>query len=349
MVFIFGDANIFLNTPNDPQHGWMAYILAGIGGLVLIVGYLQIYRLNGQSPLTTISGNCFGKFAGGAVSLLYALFFMVDAALTAYNYTSFIILSNYVYTPEWFIQVTLCVITLYALFKGIKVIGRTAEIFAWLILFAFIFVNVFDATAMKPNNIFPIRVTKVSPVIKDAFYPLMLYFGGTVAFLMLFPLTGDVNKIKKPLYTGVSIVTLILTFQTLRVLLVLGGSMINRYVYGVHLSYFIGYPVKLEIIPDTTVSLSVLIKVIVLLYASVTIMGNVFHAKKISPFIIAVTLAAFLISYFSMPNGFTLNEFFQGIWVYIIAVFAVFIPAILLVISLIRNCIKRRMPVLMRK
>jgi spore germination protein KB len=192
-------------------------------------------------------------------------------------------------------------------------------------------------------------VPDVSLVIKDAFYPLMLDFGGIVAFLMLFPLTGDVNKIKKPLYTSVGIVTLILTYRNLRALLVLGGSMINRYIYPMHSSFFIGYPVKLEIIPDTNMSLSVLIKVIILLYASATTMGNVFHAKKISPFIIAVTLTAFFICHFSMPNGLTLNEFFKGIWVYIIAIFAVFIPAILLVISLIRNGLKRRKPMLKRE
>lgn len=346
MAFIFGDAMILAVTPNDPQHNWIAYILAGIGGLLLIVGYLQIYRLNAQCPLTTICRNCFGKYAGGALSILYALFFLAEAALTAYNYTAFILLSNYVYSPKWFIVIVLGIITLYALFKGIRVIGRTSELFVWIILLAFVFVNIFDAGAMHTEEINPIIPIDALPIVKDAFYPLILNYGGLVAFLMLFPLTGDVNAIKKPLYTGTGIVSGIISLQMLRALLVLGGSMLGRYIFPIHQSFFIGYPVKLEIIPDSAISLSVLIKVIVLLYASIMILAKVFNTKKSSPFIIVITLAAFLICYYSFPNSLTLNEFFQDTWVYIITAFAVAIPVLLLIISLIRNGIKRNKPAL---
>ncbi|MFZ5974850.1 MAG: GerAB/ArcD/ProY family transporter [Bacillota bacterium] len=349
MVFVFGDSMILLITRNDPQHNWIAYILAGIGGFLLLSSYLQIYKLNGKTPLTTICNNCFGRFAGSVLSILYALFLMADAALTVYNYDGFILLSNYIYSPRWFVIAVLGIITIYALFKGIRVIGRTAEIFVWIILLAFVFVNIFDAGAMKMDNINPIIPIDALPIVKDAFYPLILNYGGMVAFLMLFPLTADVNAIQKPLYAGTGIVTGVITLQMLRALMVLGGSMLGRYIFPIHQSFFIGYPVKLEIIPDSAISLSVLIKVIVLLYASIMILAKVFNTKKTSPFIIAVTLATFLMSNYIFTSSLAISEFLMDTWVYAVAVFAVAIPVLLLIISLIRNGIKRNKPVLSHK
>lgn len=339
ILFIFGDSPIFTNTPNDPQHGWIAYILAGIGGFIVLAVYLQIYKLNDFKPLPEVLKKCLGKYGGASFSILYSLFFLYSASLVAYNYTAYLIETNYTYTPKWFILLLFSIVVMYPLFKGIKVIARTSEIFLWLVFATVIFTSIVEFTKMKIGNMYPIFAVDYYPIIKDAFYPFSLTFGECVAFLMLFPLSGNIKGIQKPLFRSMGIISVLLTFISFRTLLILGGSMINRYVYAIFFSYSIRDQIKTGILPASLIGLSVLIKVIVLLYASISITTSVFNIKKSSPVIIVSVVAAFLLSYFSFNMGISLLEFFYNIWVYIIAAFAVFMPIIILIISLIKKYI----------
>ena len=209
--------------------GWQ-YILAGIGGFIILALYLWIYKLNDSQQLQIVLKRCFGKIIGTIISISYALFFMLYASLVLYNFTAYTLETSFDYTPKWFIILCLAVIVFYALFKGIKVIARSSEIFIWGIVIATIFVWGVQFTQVQFDNIYPIQPTSYLPIIKDAFYPFSLNFAPCVAFLMLFPLAGKVQQIKKPLFIGMGIVSGIMTEIALRTLLILSGPMVNRYV-----------------------------------------------------------------------------------------------------------------------
>lgn len=339
ILFIYGDSVIFENTPNDPQHGWLAYILASIGGFILLDVYLKIYKLNDLKSFPEVLKKCFGKYIGSLFSILYSLFFLCSASLVAYNYTACLIQTYYDFTPKWFVLLVLGAVIMYALFKGIKIIARTSEIFLWLIFISIIFISIIEINKMQIGNMFPIFAVDYYPVIKDAFYPFSLSFGVCVAFLILFPLSGNVKEIKKPLFKGMWIIGAILTFISVRTLLIMGGSMINHFVYAIVFSYSITDQVRVGILPISLIGLSVLIKVIVLLYASISITTSVFKIKKFSPVIIVSVITILVLSNFSFNTGISIREFFYSIWVYIIAAFAVLMPIIILIISLIKKYI----------
>ena len=280
ILYIFGDSLIFINTPNDPQHGWIAYIISSIGGFLLLAVYLWIYKLNDSKPLSSILSNCFGKYAGAFASLIYVLFFMCNASLVLYNYTAYVNQTAYDYTPKWFILLCLGIIVLYAMYKGIRVIARSAEIFLSFILIATIFVDILVSGLIKIENIYPIKAADYYLILKDAFYPFSLSFGACVTFLILFPLTGNVDKIKKPLFTGMGITSALLIIIILRTILILSGPMINRYVYPIFFSYSINEEIKIGIVPVALIVVSALIKVLIFLYGSTTIIKSVFNIKK---------------------------------------------------------------------
>lgn len=337
ILFIFGDSIIFINTPNDPQHGWMAYILAGIGGFIILTVYLWIYKLNELKPLQLILSNCFGKYVGAFVSLIYVLFFMGSASVVLYNYTAYTNQTCFDYTPKWFIIIFLGIIILYALYKGIMVIARSAEIFISIIIIATVFVDILVSGLIKIENIYPIKVVNYYLVLKDAFYPFSLSFSVCVTFLMLFPLAGNAHEIKKKLFAGMGIISVLLVIIALRTLLILSGPMINRYVYAIFFSYSINEEIKIGIVPVSLNVISTLIKVLIFLYSSTTIITSVFNIKKSRPVIVVTVIATIVCSYFSFNTGVAIQEFFQSTWVYIITVFAVFIPIILLIISLFKK------------
>ena len=342
VIYILGDSIVFVNTPNDPQHGWLAYIIASIGGFLILAVYLKIYKLNDLKPLPAILKNCFGKYVGAFLSILYSLFFMYNASLVSYNYTAYLIETSYDYTPKWFILLLLGCIALYALYKGVKVIARASEIFIFIIPLSIIAVSILGFKTVHLNYIHPIYAINYFPILKDAFYPFSLSFGVCVAFLMLFPLAGNTHDIQKPLYISMGIISCLLTFFILRTLLIMGGSMINRYVYTIFFSYSISDPIKLGILAASFLGLSVLIKILILLYSSITILTSVFNIKKSSPVILVVVVVTHVLSYFSFNTGISIHEFFQNIWVYFISDFAVCIPIIMLSISLIKKSLKHK-------
>lgn len=341
ILFIFGDCAIFINTPNDAQHGWMAYIFGCIGGFIVLALYLWIYKLNDSQQLQMILKKCFGKIIGTIISISYALFFMLYASLVLYNYTAYTIETSFDYTPKWFILLCLGAIVFYGLFKGIKVIARTSEIFIWGIIIATLFVWIVQFGQVHFANIYPIQPISYLPIIKDAFYPFSLCFAPCVVFLMIFPLAGKVEQIKKPLFIGMGIASGIITEITLRTLLILSGPMINRYVYPIFFSYSISEDIKIGIIPASLVGLAVLIKVMILIYSSISIDASVFNLKRTSPVIIIIGMAVLVLSYFVFNTGVMLSEFLMGTWAYVVVVFAVVIPIIILIISLVMQSKKK--------
>ena len=337
IIFIFGDFIIFMNTPNDPQHGWIACIISSIGGFVILAVYLWIYKLNDSKPLPLILSNCFGKYVGAFVSLIYVLFFMCNASLVLYNYTAYVNQTSYDYTPKWIILLFLGIILLYAMYKGIRVVARSAEVFLSFILIATIFVDILVFGLIKIENIYPIKAASYYPILKDAFYPFSLSFGVCVTFLILFPLAGNVGEIKKPLFTGMGIASALLIIITLRTILILSGPMINRYVYPIFFSYSINEGIKIGIVPVALTVVGTLIKALIFLYGSTTIIKSVFNIRKIRLIIVIAVVVTVVSSYFSFNTGIAIHEFFQDIWVYFITVFAVVIPIVVLIISLFRK------------
>ena len=341
ILYIFGDFVIFINTPNDPQHGWIAYIISSLGGFLILAVYLWIYKLNDSKPLPLILNNCFGKYVGVFVSLMYVLFFMCNASLVLYNYTAYVNQTSYDYTPKWVMLLFLGIIIIYAMYKGIRAIARSAEIFLSFILIATIFVDILVSGLIKVENIYPIKAANYYLILKDAFYPFSLSFGVCVTFLILFPLAGNVGEIKKPLFKGMGLSSALLIIITLRTILILSGPMINRYVYPIFFSYSINEEIKIGIVPVALTVVGTLIKVLIFLYGSTTSIKSVFNIRKIRPIIIVAVVVTVVSSNFSFNTGIAIHEFFQNIWVYFITVFAVVIPIILLIISLIMKFRKK--------
>ena len=71
-----------------------------------------------------------------------------------------------------------------------------------------------------------------------------------------------------------------------------------------------------------------------LVYSSVSINASVFNLKRTSPVIIVVGIAVIILSYFVFNTGVMFSEFLLGTWAYVVTIFAVVIPIIILIISL---------------
>ena len=339
MLCVFANSTIFVYTSGDPQHGWITYLVSGAGGMLLLAIYLTLYKKSGLQPLTAMLKNCLGKFAGSFLALLYAVFFLFTVSLSLNNYSTFLRYSSYFDTPQIFISAILCALSIYSLYKGLRVFARASEFFMWLILIVTIISIVVLTKYISWENIYPLKNIKIGPILADSVYPLILEFGMVVVFLTFFPYAGGYREIKKPLFISIGIVVTYISLIVLRTLLVL-GNLIRRYTYPVFFAYSVSYPIKFEVFATTINGLSTLIKITVFLFASITILTEIFHAK-FSRFIVPTVLIAGLSSLYLFKNIVESLDFLKGIWLYCSVVFEIFIPVILLIIYLIKNAINR--------
>ena len=338
ILFVCGNAAVFILTPNDYQHCWISYLLAGMGGIIMLIVYLSIYKLNGMQPFTTILKKCLGNIMGSAIALLYALFFLFHTGMVLCTYSGYLRLSNYFDTPQGFIILVLCVISAYALYKGFRIIARASEFFIWPILGLLIFMSIVLIQYYDFDNIYPLTNIDPAVIMSDSLYPMSLSFTMAVVFLVIFPLAEPAHRIKKPLFLGMGIAIVLITWVVFRTLIVLGGSMIGRYVYPEYFSYSITYPIKFGLFISTFTGLSVLIKLLVQLYASKTILSDVFNIKKSNIFIIPMVLICGLLGTYLFKTVVQGLEFCHGCWAYIALAFQVGLPLVLLFISLAKKC-----------
>ena len=337
ILFVFGNAPIFILTPNDYQHCWISYMLAGVGGIVMLAVYLLIYHLHDRLSLTAILKNSFGNIIGSAIALLYAFFFLFHTAMLLCMYSGYLRLSNYFDTPQGFINLVLCIVITYALYKGIRVIARVSEFFIWPILVLIVLISIILIQYYDFNNIYPLKNIDPILLMNDSIYPMTLSYAMTVVFLVIFPAVGTAKTIKKPLFLGMGIASVLTIWIVFRTLIVLGGSLIGRYVYPIYFSYSITYPIKFGLFFSTFTGLTVLIKGLVQLYASQVILSNVFHVKKSNLFIIPMVLIAGIFGTYLFKTVIVGLEFCHKYWTYIALIFQFGLPFVVLLISLIKK------------
>lgn len=339
LLCVFGGSTIFIYTPTDLQHSWITYLVSGTGGIILLMIYLMLYKKSGMQPLTTMLYNCLGKIAGTFLSLLYAAFFLFNTLLSLNNYSIFLNHTCYFDTPKTFIITIVCLISTYAIYKGLRVIARASEFFVWMIFIIFSFINFVLMQYVKIENIYPLKNIKIKTILNDSLYPLILLFGAIVVLLVIFPDAGSDKEIKKPLFTGMGIVIAVITIILLRTLLII-GNLISRSTYPIFFAYSVSYPIKFGVFASTIVGLAAIIKVSVFLYASITILTTIFHVK-FNRFIIPTVLAAGAGGSFLFKNSIEFIAFIQDIWVYCAAAFEIGIPVILLLIYMIKSSINK--------
>lgn len=224
-----------------------------------------------------------------------------------------------------------------------------AEFFAWIVVAMFFIATLFVVILLISKNIylknlFPIGYWDLNSMLKDTSLNTLILFGQNIAFLMLFPLAGSTKDIKKPSLISYGFISALVVLGYLRSLLIMGGDMVNRYVYAFHTPVFEIYTIKPMIFVTSAMSLIVLIKVMVLIYASITILTELFNInnrKVYKAFILAGTLISGLGGLYGFGSIFKLVYFLRNIFPYYAVVFEVGLPLILFIICVCKQAYRK--------
>lgn len=144
-----------LVTQETGRDAWLAFILAAVfGALIALLAVTLSSRYPSQN-LLGLAESVLGRFLGKIVGLAYFVYFIALAAFIVREFSSFMTTSFLPLTPILVFSVSIVLLSTYAGYLGLEVIGRVSEIvfvpivfFLWL--FILLLINKTDFTALLP-------------------------------------------------------------------------------------------------------------------------------------------------------------------------------------------------------
>jgi spore germination protein KB len=154
------------------QDAWIAVILGSVFSALFL--YYPLADLGSRFPEKTIieySENILGKYLGKVFGgLLIYWYFQVHCwTLREFGELSMIILPE---TPLVVFMIALSLVTVFAVYNGMEVIGRCGEFVFPLGLVSLILVGAAGVTRMNPANLFPVMESSLLPLIRASISPM---------------------------------------------------------------------------------------------------------------------------------------------------------------------------------
>lgn len=163
---------------------WVVLLLGCSLDAVLFGVVIIINKIVPNMTLHDIIRQTFGKFISWIVGLLLLIYYICTAVLP-YEAVRDVFSSNLFDTLPWQLySVFLLVAVGYLAFSGLRTIGRTAELYCWVIFFCVAGLILLGAVTANYINIFPLGGSDFSAIIKST-YNHSIWFGDYMIFFVL--------------------------------------------------------------------------------------------------------------------------------------------------------------------
>lgn len=328
--------NLYQLTKNQ---SWISVVIALVFGLVLIALYGRLIKNHSGCNLFDINETVFGSIVGKTISALYVFFFL---SLTVFNtrdlgsFVSSIVLPA---TPTNLVYVVFIAICIYSVKKGAENILQYGAFILYVYLVLLFFISSLLLTKMHPDNFLPIFTVPVKNYILSAHLVTMLPFCEIIAFLVMTQFMEKPKATGKALRGGLLIGAAVTLLLVLRDIAVLGDYTLytsSPTFNTVRLVDVGDILTRLEIINAVLQIILLFFKTSILLYATVTGVGMLFHIEHYRSFVFIIS-ALVIVS----ANFFFRSSFEQMQWMTAAGSYATIFLFILPLMTLIMSEIKK--------
>jgi spore germination protein KB len=332
--FLFGSTVILAPAREAVNDAWLALLLGGAGGVLLMLVYTAIALLNPSKTLVDILKEKMGKVFGNIFSVLYIWYFIHLASLVFRNFGEFICTTTFPETPMAVMIGLFTVVLIYAVNSGVEVVGRLSELLVPIIPFSVLIVSLSLITIHDFTAFLPILENGMTPVLKAAFSFLAFPFGETVAFLMLFPHLNKREKLKKIVIVSAVALTLLVVCIFFRDISVLGSDLKKRATFVPHLTSLLIPEFNVQPLIDINLLISVGAKTSVCIYAAARALGQVAGIDDYRKLTGAISAFCVVLSIWVYENILEMFNWAENVWPYYSIPFQIVIPLLLLILSL---------------
>ena len=197
LLFIITTVSKFLILPSvysnyAAQDVWFAGLLNfALDGALLATALLVLKKFEGRT-LYEIFSDTIGKFGANAVFILYTAYFLLKATVPLFEQRNFIEITLYETLPSVITFLPFFFVAFYACVKGLKVMGRTAEMLIWPSVLGLLLAIGLAFVSVDFNNLQPVLKNPLKQTLTGS-YSGLIWYGQP---LMLFFLTGKIRKEK---------------------------------------------------------------------------------------------------------------------------------------------------------
>lgn len=184
------------------QDSWIVIAAAIILYLPIFWLYIKLAELFPGKSLIEINEKVFGRFLGGAVSILYIVHFLFLSTFNTRILDNFISGSLMPETPAAAILFLFLAVCAYAVRRGLETMTRYSAVFTVIVLFVMIMNMVLMGKDMKLENFMPVLSLRPIKYVQAVHSQISLSFSQLVVFFMLFPDLKKPKELKKSFFWG---------------------------------------------------------------------------------------------------------------------------------------------------
>lgn len=347
LIFLFETGSIFLVTVGREarQDAWIAVLLGLFGGLLLFLMFYRLYEYYPDELPTTYVKKIFGKYVGTGIAILYMLYSAYMTAVVMRTFGDYMVTFFYPKTPMFIILLFLLIVMVYAIQRGIEVIGRTGE-FLFLItmlIAGLLTILLILSRIVELSNLRPILANGFSPVLKATFNDtLYIPFGEMVIFALLLPYVKKTKKMKLTIFTSLFLSGLAIAISKILNIAVLGtdlaeGSLLPTLDL-IQSIDVLDYLQRLDVFFIVLIVIGTFIKCLIFFFVAVHGTADVFNIKKPSKLAVPIGFVILMAALFMTSNTVAqrkLNMEINPLYVHL--PFQVIFPFIMLVVAMIKN------------
>jgi len=335
--FLFGSTVIVAPVQEAKNDTWLALIIGGTFGTLLMGVYVAIALLNPSKTLVDILKEKLGNVVGTILAVLYIWYFIHIASLVLRNFGEFVCTTTFPQTPMKVVIGIFAAVLVYVTNSGIEVLGRLSELLVPIIPFAITIITLSLITVNDFTAFLPILENGIMPVLKSAFGFITFPFGEAVAFLMLFPHLNNKEKLKKVVYISGIVINIIGITIFFRDTFVLGSGLIERATFIPHLASLLIPGLNVDPFVDINLLIGGGIKISVCIFAAARALSQIAGINDYRKLTGAITTFCVVLSIWLYENVLEMFSWVGKVWPFYCLPFQILIPLLLLLLSLKKN------------
>ncbi|RKL67866.1 spore gernimation protein KB [Salipaludibacillus neizhouensis] len=327
------------------QDAWLAILLGLSGGVVLFLIYSYLYHQFPELSLTEYLPKILGKHLGWFIGFLYSLYFLYIGTRVLRDFGDLLVTAIFPETPLFIISLLMVLTIVYVISLGFEVLSRTGEFYLLLLMFIGFVVNFLFLMSgeVELENFLPILGEGWMPVVSAAFPRVLTFpFGEMIVFTMILPYLNNRKAVLKVGLIGLVFSGALIIFATMMNIAVLGIDIVDRATFPllsaiskIRIGEFLE---RLDALAVISLIVGMFFKIAIFIYAGVLGTSILFKVDKYQKLLMPICIIV-LISSVSIAENISehLREGLEIVPKYIHMPFQVYIPLLLLVITVIKN------------
>lgn len=345
ILFQLGSTIVINPGVEAKQDAWIAILFGLSGGVLLLLIYYYLYNQFPKLSLTEYLQKILGKYLGWLVGFLYTLYFLYIGTRVLRDFGDLLVTAILPETPLFIICLLMTLTIVYVIYHGFEVLARTGEFYLLLLMFIGLIVNLFFFISgeVEIENMLPILGEGWMPILSTAFPKVLTFpFGEMIVFTMIFPYLNNKKAALKVGVIGLVFSGLLITFATMMNIAVLGIDIVDRSTFPllsaigkIRIGEFLE---RLDALAVISLIVGMFFKISIFIYAGVLGASILFKVERYQVLLMPICIIV-LVSSISIAENLSehLEEGLEIVPYYIHLPFQVYIPILLLVITVIRK------------